>query len=245
MKSWQIFAVGIVVMVAALSLRIYEPILAGVAAVFLVTAVVAGFLLPPRREVFYLRTTVVLSEPDYLASVDHDQIAVRLEVVRLWLLFLPTFMAVAFFIVTATKGNTWKYSIMDHFWDDNYFFVLTGIRLFVAGVIGLLSAWLSERWVFRDAHACSADSVSAMGGRILYSFIDPAGGYYGGETFPFGLVRQPKLARLVFYNVNNPDLSKIAMGCLFHRPVIIGRGLTDLDRATSDVKSAEFAPDTL
>jgi hypothetical protein len=51
------------------------------------------------------------------------------------------------------------------------------------------------------------------------------------------------VARLVFYNVNNPEVSKIGMGLLFHRVIILGRGLTELDHSTvaSHRFSAEVA----
>jgi hypothetical protein len=90
--------------------------------------------------------------------------------------------------------------------------------------------------------ACSADSVSSTAGLLLYSFKDRFGGYYGGEAFPFALVRSAKLARIVFYNVSNPQRNRIAMGCLFHRPVIVGRGLTDLDESTVATRSASVQP---
>jgi len=67
-------------------------------------------------------------------------------------------------------------------------------RILLAVVIGLLSTWVSERWVLRDADACSADSVSHMAGRLLYSFRNRAGEYYGGEGFPLELVRSRQLA---------------------------------------------------
>ena len=106
MKAWQIFAVGVAVLVAALLLPSYERILAGLAAIVMVVVVVVGFLFRPRKDMFYLRTTLVVSEPDYPLSVEHDRIAVRVELARRWLLFLPTFTAVAFFIVTSAKGTT-------------------------------------------------------------------------------------------------------------------------------------------
>jgi hypothetical protein len=166
---------------------------------------------------FYLRTTLVVSEPDYPLSVKHDRIAVRVELARLWLLFLPTFAAVAFLIYL-------------------------GIRAFQIIVVGLLSTWVSERWVLRDAEACSADSVSMKTGTMLYSFKDRQGEYYGGEGFPIALVRSPKLARIVFYRAAKPQVNKIAMGCLFHRLVIVRRGLTDLDEATVSAHSTEVKP---
>lgn len=109
-------------------------------------------------------------------------------------------------------------------------------------VVGLLSTWISERWVLRDAEACSANYVSIMAGRLLYSFKDRMGEYYGGEAFPFALVRSSKLARIVFYRASKPQLNKIASGCLFHRLVIIGRGITDLDEATVAVHSTKAHP---
>jgi hypothetical protein len=242
MKAWQIFVLGVAVLVAALLLPSYEAILAGLAAIAMVAAVMVGFLLRPRKDMFYLRTTLVVSEPDFPLSVEHDRVAVRVELARLWLLFLPTFAAVAFFIITSAKGTTWDFRVLDSIWERGSYPVILGIRALQIVVVGLLSAWLSERWVLRDAEACSADSVSILEGRLLYSFKDHQGEYYGGEGFPFALVRSPKLARIVFYRASKPQLNKIAMACLFHRPVIVGRGLTDLDEATVAVHSIEAQP---
>jgi hypothetical protein len=242
MKAWQIFVLGVAVLVAALLLPSYEAILAGLAAIAMVAVVVVGFLLRPRKEMFYLRTTLVVSEPDFLLSVEHDRVAVRVELARLWLLFLPTFAAVAFFIITSAKGTTWDFGLLDRFLERGSYPVILGIRALQIVVVGLLSAWVSERWVLRDAEACSADSVSMMAGRLLYNFKDRLGEYYGGEGFPFALVRSPKLARIVFYRASKPQLNKIAMACLFHRPVIVGRGLTDLDGATAAAHSVEAQP---
>ena len=244
MKVWQIFGVGVAVLVAVLLLPSYESVLAGLAAVVMVAVVVAGFLFRPRKDVFYLRTTLVVSEPDYPLAVEHDRVAVRVELARLWLLFLPTLAAVAFLIVTSASGTTWRFSVLDRFLNatTTSYPILYGIRVFLVIVVGLLSTWVSERWVLRDADACSADSVSPTAGLLLYSFKNRSGEYYGGEGFPFALVRSAKLARIVFYNVSNPQRNRIAMGCLFHRPVIVGRGLTDLDESTVATRSVEAQP---
>jgi hypothetical protein len=242
MKAWQIFGAGVVVLAAALLLPSYEPILAGLAAIVMVAVVVLGFLIRPCKDVFHLRTTQVVSEPDYPFAVEHDRIAVRVELARLWLLFLPTFAAVAFLVVTSAKGTTWKFSLLDRFWETSSYPIFLGIRAFLVLVVGLLSTWVSERWVMRDAEACTADTVSAMAGRLLYSFRDRRGEYYGGEAFPFALVRSPKLGRIVFYRGSGPQLSKIAMGCLVHRLVIVGRGLTDLDEATVAAHAVKAQP---
>ena len=242
MKAWQIFAVGVAVLVAALLLPSYEPLLAGLAAVVMVVVVALGFLLRPRKDTFYLRTTLIVSEPDYALAVEHDRIAIKVELVRLWLLFLPTFGAIAFLVVTSAKGTTWDFSLLDRFWEMSWYPVILIIRVFLVLVVGLLSTWVSERWVLRDAEACTADSVSMKTGVLLYSFKDQSGGYYGGEGFPFALVRSPKLARIVLYRPSNPQLNKIAMACLFHRPVIIGRGITDLDEASVAARSIDAQP---
>ena len=81
----------------------------------MVVIVVVGFLLRPRQEMSYLRTTLVVSEPDYPLCVEHDRVAVRVEIARLWLLFVPTFTAIAFLIVTSAKGTTWNFTLLDRF----------------------------------------------------------------------------------------------------------------------------------
>jgi hypothetical protein len=150
----------------------------------------------------------------------------------------------AFLVVTSAKDTTWDFSLLDRVWEtESYSYpAFLVIRLFLALVVGLLSTWVSERWVLRDAEACSAGSVSTKTGVLLYSFKDRSGGYYGGEGFPFALVRSPKLARIIFYRPSNPQVNKIAMACLFHRPVIIGRGVTDLDQATVMTRPVEVQP---
>jgi hypothetical protein len=106
MKTWQIFAIGMAAAIAAFLLPAYESYLAGVAAIVLVTAVVASFVLRPRREVFYLRTTLVTHEGHHALNIEHDRLGIRVELARLWLLFLPTFAAITFLIITsATTGS--------------------------------------------------------------------------------------------------------------------------------------------
>jgi hypothetical protein len=240
-RAWQIFAVGVAALSAALLFPMYEPLLAGLAAAVMVVVVALGFLLKPRKDTFYLRTTVVVLEPDH-GAIEHDRIAVRVEVTRLWLLFLPTFAAVAFLVVTSAHGTTWRFSLLNRFWYLHWYPVVFTLRLFLAFVVGVLSTWVSERWVFSDAEACSADSVSTKTGGLLYSFRDRSGEYFGGEGFPFARVRSPQLARIVFYRPSNPKRNKIAMVCLFHRPVITGHGVADLDDATVAACSVEAQP---
>lgn len=65
--------VGVAVLAAALFLPTYEPLLAGIAATVMVAVVAVKFLFRPRNDTFYLRTTLVVSEPDYPLSVEHDR----------------------------------------------------------------------------------------------------------------------------------------------------------------------------
>ena len=92
-------------------------------------------------------------------------------------------------VITSAKRTTWDFSLLDRFGETSSYPVYLGIRAFQIVVVGLLSTWVSERWVLRDAEACSADSVSMMAGWLLYSFKDRLGEYYGGEGFPFSFVR--------------------------------------------------------
>jgi hypothetical protein len=40
----------------------------------------------------------VIPDADLAVAIEHDQIVVRVELSRLWLLFIPTFAAVAFLL---------------------------------------------------------------------------------------------------------------------------------------------------
>lgn len=243
MKAWQILLVGTLGAIALWSFHAYESALAGIAAIASVMAVVFGFCLRPTKEVFYLRTTVQLPDPDYAVSVEHDRVAVRVELARLWLLFIATFTAVAFLLVTFASGTTWKISLLDSGLVDwlsvGPYPVLLFFRLLVIAVFVLLTAWITERWVLRDASVCSAASIHRYKKRIMYSFTDSSGEYYGGEGIPFGATRSPRLRTIVLYRTDKPRFNKIAMCCLFHRLVILGKGLTDLDEATVAAKGVE------
>jgi hypothetical protein len=63
------------------------------------------------------------------------------------------------------------------------------------------------------------------------------GEYYGGECPYFKLIHSRELASIVFYDVQTPELNRIAMGFLFHRLIILGRGVTDLDKQTAGAQA--------
>ena len=56
--------VGVLVLPGVLLFTLYEPFLEGVITLVIVAAAVAGFLMHPRREVFYIRTSVRLIDAD-------------------------------------------------------------------------------------------------------------------------------------------------------------------------------------
>ena len=234
MKSWHILVLGTATLCAALLLPLYEPLIAGAAALLVVSVVALGFLLRPRRDVFYIRITVWRADLDDNLLVEHDQLAVKAEVARLWLLFLPTSLAAAFLVVTATNGTIWNFSLIARLFSvtEYGYFLFMVVRLPLAVAVAALWAWTSERWTLRDADASEAACVSLADGRVIFSFLDREGGLYGGESLHFGLVRPATLARLVIYRVRKPERNKIGSGLLFHRLKIVGRGLTELDRQT-------------
>jgi len=164
---------------------------------------------------------------------------VRVELARLWLLFVPTFLAVAFLVFFAEGGPT-KFSSLNWIFSSRFAFIATSICLYPPIlVLVLLSAWIGERRVMRDAEACSARSSTfshSSSGRIVrvsYLFMGQHGEYYAGDCMYFGLVHPDELGTIVFHNVRTPELNKIAMGFLFHRLVVLGRGVTDLDNQTA------------
>jgi len=239
MRARHIFLLGTIVLVAALLLPIYQAGLAACGAVILVGIVAFGFLLRPRQEVLYLKTRTTHKGSVGL-YVERGAVAIRIELTRLWVLFVPTFLAVTFLIVIWARDSTWKFDLFDvidaigpH---GAVAIVLSRVgEAIVLLVVGILSEWISERWMLRDAAACSARSLDVHRGGVFYSFVDDAGEFYGGHAVLIGN-HPAQLASIVLYNLKQPTLSRLAVACLFHRPVIIGHGLTDLDQDTVQVR---------
>lgn len=229
MRARHIFILGTIVLIAALLLPIYQAMLAACGAVIIVGVVAFGFLLRPRREVLYLRTSTPGEHVDGL-TIERGRVAVRVELTRLWILFVPTFLALAFLVATSARDSTWKFDLFDVIGVHGavaLVFSRIGVTVLLI-VVGLLSEWISERWMLRDAAACSARSLSIKNGWVSYSFVDDAGEFYGGHALV--TAKYPaQLANIVLYNVNTPALNRIATTCMFHRLVIIGHGLAELD----------------
>jgi hypothetical protein len=234
----------LIVLAGVLLFTPYEAFFEGAIAFVMVAAAVAGFSMHPRREVFYVRTSVRLIDPDRNQVIERDLLAVRVDLVRLWLLFVPTSLAVAFLVFFAA-GGPMKFSFLNWILSSSYGFVgFVVCQYSPLLVLLLLAAWIAERRVLRDAEACSARSFSisrapvGWAGRVSYQFMGEHGEYYGGDCVYLDLIRSHQLATIVFYNVRKPELNKIAMGFLFHRLTIVGRGVTDLDKQTAAAQTA-------
>lgn len=222
----------------------YEAFLEGAVAVIIVVAAIVGFSMQPRREVYYVRTSVPLIDADRNQALQHDFLAVRVQLARLWLLFGLTLLAVAVLVFLAAGGPV-KLSYLNWIMSSRYaFYALVFCVYPPLFVLLLLSAWIEERRVMRDAQACSArsfrvsDSEQKRFRRVSYQFMGEHGEYYGGDCAWFGLVHPSELAAIVFYDVRKPELNKIAMGFLFHRLIVLGRGVTDLDKQTAAAQTA-------
>lgn len=239
------FVVAILAVVAgALLFTPYEALLEGAIALAIVLAAIVGFLMHPRREVFYVRTAVRLIDADRRRALEHDFLAVRVELVRLWLLFVPTFLSVAVLVFLAARGPA-KFSYLNWVFSSRYaFIVVLFCQYLPLLVFVMLVAWIDERRVMRNAEACSASAFSlhparaGWVGRVSYAFVGEHGEYYGGDCTYWGLAHPRELATIVFHNVRTPELNKIVMGFLFHRLIILGRGVTDLDKQTAADQTA-------
>jgi hypothetical protein len=106
--------IGVVILAGVFLFTPFEACLEGAIAFVMVAAVVVGFLMHPRRDVFYVRTTVRLLDRERIQTLEHDFVAVRVELVRLWLLFVPTSLAVAFLVFFAA-GGPMKLSVLNWF----------------------------------------------------------------------------------------------------------------------------------
>jgi len=240
----RIALLGVAMLAALLLFTPYEAFLEGAIALVILAAALMGFLMHPRRDVFYVRTTVQSIDRSGRQASEHDFLAVRVELTRLWLLFVPTFLAVTILVFFAASGPM-RFSYLNWVFSSRYAFMAFAFCQYPPLlVLLLLSTWIDERRVMRDAEACSARSFSVSRarakhfGHVAYLFMGEHGEYYGGYSLYFDLIQPRELASIVFHNVRNPELNKIAMGFLFHRLSVLGRGVTDLDRQTAAAQMA-------
>lgn len=236
MRSFGMFVAAAALIALAPIFPSVEPVVETLAAISFVTAVAYGFALHPRTEVFYVRTTARMRDDDGNLGIEHDQLAVRVETARLWLLFVPTALSVAFLVLTAAEGSLWHFSLLETIVGSRVLGMMWVLLRLPLSLVGLaLWIWISERRVLRNAETCSARSYKITNGRVGFQFVTDQGQYGGGDDFFFGLAKPWEVATLVFYDRDNIDLCKIGMSLVFHRIIVLGRGLTDLDHETTTV----------
>jgi hypothetical protein len=235
----------VVALVAGVSLFTpYEAFVEVSVALAIVLAVVIGFLIHPRRDIYYVRTSVRRMDPDRRQTLEHDFLAVRVELVRLWLLFVPTVLSVTVLVFFAASGPS-KFSYLNWFFSSPYSYFFSSFCLYPPLLVfALLVLWIDERRVLRNAEACSATSFNiyssnaAWGGRVGYAFKGEQGEYYGGDCLFFRVYHPAELATIVFHSARRPEFNKILMGFLFHRLTVMGRGVTELDQQTAEAQAA-------
>jgi hypothetical protein len=82
-EIFTILLLGVAALAAVLLFGSYEAYLETAITFVIVATVVVGFLLYPRTEVFYVRTAVPLIRSDRNWALEHDMLAVRVEVARI------------------------------------------------------------------------------------------------------------------------------------------------------------------
>jgi hypothetical protein len=236
---------GFLMLVVTLLFTPYEATVEAITAFAFVVAVIAGFVFHPRKDVFYVHTNLRARDGRGNYTKERDVVAIRVELVRLWLLFIPTMIAVGLLVFYGAQGILGRYSALNELLTGTRSVPLAYALTFVSfGVLLLLRVWIRERWVLRDAEAGSAEILRTDKRRVSYRFKGGDGEYYPRYGFDFGLVRSSELRSIVFYNPRKWERNRIAMGLLFHRIVVLGRGVTDLDADTVKQHGALAEPAT-
>jgi hypothetical protein len=236
---------GFLMLEAVLLFTRYEGAVEAMAAIVFVMAVIAGFAMHPRKNVFYVRTIMPTRTRSGHAAKEQDVLAVRVELVRLWVLFIPTMLAVGLLVFSAARGKLWEYSVLNRVLPVPFSLFAAQIMMYSPfAIVLLLSVWIGERWIMRNPEACYARDFRINGRTISFQFLGEQGEYYGGYGIYFGLVRSVELASIVFDDPRKWQRNRIAMGMLFHRIVVLGRDVTDLDADTVKQHSVLAEPAT-
>jgi hypothetical protein len=238
MSSWQILVIG-VVGVAVLFIVLGWVAFGGlIVAGLMLAAVVTGFCFRPDRDAWRVSLTTYSFREGAGFTVDvdasKDVIAFRGFIVRLWLLFVPTCIAVAWLVIVSALGI---WGPVDFHFDalSSSYWVFMALRFVIAAIAAILSTWLYERWLLNRADACqikrgSARPSSSGLGFSYYFTVD--GEYYGGHDMPMSARRESRqLAQIVLYRRTNPDQSRRVPAFIFHQFDIVGRGVEDLENA--------------
>jgi hypothetical protein len=241
MKAWQILAVGLMVLCALFFVQAYIRFVPALAAIAMVAAVIAGFCFVPDKDLWVVWITTYSVSEDADTSLDvyseQEPIAIRTHVARLWLLYLPTVAAVAYFASAAATGRVPSI--------EPYFSVpaLYAVRAGVLAVWFLLGSWLYERWLLHRAEAAQLHGDHEAKGTDSPYYFTVGTEYYGGTDFTiFSYRKEPILARVVMYRRANPSRSRMVAAFLFHRFDVAVRGVQDLEAARETSLAKQVAP---
>jgi hypothetical protein len=113
------------------------------------------------KDVYYLKTRTLRWRFGQAPTSEHDYVAIRLELVRLWLLFIPTMFAVGFLVISSARGKFAAASFLNRLAGTS---ILYPASLSLAQLLAYLSIvvamilffWVSERRALRNVEACSA-----------------------------------------------------------------------------------------
>jgi len=236
MKPWQIMAVGLVGLCVALGLlpllQSVGALVAAVIAIAMIATVIAGFMFVPDRDSWTVWITQYsfaegLDEEEFDLHSTQEPIAIRVEVARLWLLYVPTIVAVGFLMLLAARGIG-GFDLSKYF---SYPFLLV-MRWGPALVWFLVGSWVYERWLLRRAEAAQAQwSRHGNEEAVAYYFIVKQE-YYSGWDFPlFSYSKEPALGAVVMYRRGRAERNHLVAAFVFHRFTVIARGVQDLEAA--------------
>jgi hypothetical protein len=235
-SAWQILVIGFLGLYVWLLQTIFAPYVPALIAAAMVAAVVVGFCFHPDRDSW----TVWISEYRLVEGADDldldllstkDVLSFRVNLRRLWLLFIPTLCAVAFLVLRAARGR-WHIEILDGL---IVMFPFFGVMWFgLATVWFLLSGWVFERWLLRRADACEGE-IHTNG---TYHFVVNEE-YFGGRDLRIGRFTLggyassggALLSGVVLFRRKDPRHNRRIPSFIFHRFDIVGRGIEDLERA--------------
>jgi hypothetical protein len=229
MKGWQRFAIGTAMLCLVLLLFPLMAYIAVFVAMVMVATVIVGFLLVPDRDSWIVWVTQYSfaegEDDDIDVFFTQEPIAIQAYVTRLWILYIPTIMAVGFLMFVAAR-DIWSFDITTYFSPESFFAARVGV-----GVVWfLLAGWLYERWLLRRAAAASTREEREGHDYFTAYYFVVEREYHGGLSFPlFSYYDEPALAQVVMYRRTNPSSNRLVRAFLFHGFKVIGRGVQDLD----------------
>lgn len=242
-KSWQIFLVGAVVLIVLFAGQAHFRYAPVILAALMIAVILAGFLLVPDCDHWkvWMKTYDFAEDEEETVSLysSHEPIAVQAQVANLWLLYLPTMLAVGYLLLASARGV--PQLRIEELAPYPVIFIL---RLGVAAVWVLLSSWGYERWVLRRAAAAQIAGTAALHEYMVGYYFRVEKDVYGGESFPWrSYDRNRVLRRTVMFRRDRPERNLLIPGFIFHRFEIAARGVQDLEKARESAQATRVVED--